>query len=172
MIRITRATAVLGLLLVAGCQTSTATSTGGAADPADLQFATNAAQIIHFDQDECTLAETQAKNPEVRALAAQLLQEANDFQARLVPAAAAAGIALPSTLDDERRIRVGHMRLQNGLDFDRTFVEDQIASHQDAVDMMEAMPANDTSALADLSRKGNALISANLVKLKDLQSRL
>ena len=172
MIRITRATAALGLLLIAGCQTSTATPTGSSANPADLQFGTNAAQIIHFDQEECTLAQTQAKNPEVRALAAQLLQEANDFQAKLVPAAASAGITLPDTLDDMRRVRVGHMRLQNGLDFDRTFVDDQIASHQDAVDMMEAVPASDSSALAQLARQGNALITANLRKLQDLKRRL
>ena len=172
MIRTLRAPVALGLLLVAGCQSSTASSTSGAVSPADLQFATNAEHIILFDQQECALAETQAMNPEVRALAAQLLQEANDFQARLVPAAAQAGIKLPVVLDDTRRIRIGHMNIQHGLDFDRTFVSDQIISHQDAVEMVEAMPVGGDSPLAHLAHQGNALIKANLQKLRDLQTRL
>ena len=162
----------LGLPLLAACQSSTATSSTGAASPGDLQFATNASRIIRFDQEECTLAQAHATNPEVRALAAQLLDEANAFQARLAPAAARAGITLPDTLDDTRRVRIGHMNLQNGLDFDRTFVSDQIISHQDAVDMVEAMPATSHSALGQLAQRGNALIRTNLQKLLDLQRRL
>lgn len=176
-IRITRTAAArslafLGLLVLAGCQTSTAEPTGSTANAYDLTFATNASRIILFDQQECSLAETQATDPEVKQLAAQLLEEANDFQAKLMPAAAAAGITLPDGLDDMRRIRVGHMHLQNGLDFDRTFVEDQIASHQDALDMMEAMPKDNTSQMAQLARAGNAQIALNLRKLQDLQKRL
>ena len=173
MIRSASPAMLFGMLLVAGCQSTTAVPTAASsASPGDLQFATNAAQIIKFDQQECTLAQVHATNPEVRTLAAKLLDEANAFQARLVPAAAEAGIKLPDTLDDMRRVRIGHMNLQNGLDFDRSFISDQIASHQDALYMEQAVPTEGNSSLDHLARQGQALIATNLRELQDLQRRL
>ncbi len=172
MNRFTQGVCAAGLLLLlSGCESSTAVSTGSA-NPADLQFVSNAARIIKFDQEECTDAQTRAKNPEVRALAAQLLDEANAFQAKLVPAASAAGIKLPTELDDMRRIRLGHMRLENGLDFDRAFIDDQIASHQDTLALNQSMPPGASPGIAQLASQGNTIVSANLQKLYELRQSM
>ena len=108
----------------------------------------------------------------MRALAAKLLNDANAFQAQLVPAAAAAGVKLPTDLDDMRRIRIGHMRLQNGLDFDRTFINDQIVSHQDTLALDESMPAGGSPSIVRLAQEGNAVVSANLQRLYELRDSM
>ena len=124
--------------LLAGCESTHSTSTGDM-NANDLDFVTNAFNIIAFDREECTLAQSQARSPEVRALAAQFLKEANDFDARLSPIATSAGVKPPTVLRNDLRIRAGHLRLNQGYDFDRAFVEDQIVSHQDAINLQEMM---------------------------------
>lgn len=171
--------AALGLLplgavvALAGCQTSTAsvTSSSGDMSATDLDFVTNAYNIIEFDRQECTIAQTASKNPAVRAIAAKLLQDANTFDSQLTPIAASAGIKAPTILRTDLRIRAARLRLGQGPDFDRAFIDDQIVSHQDTLNlqsmMMDAPGGN--AKLADLSRRGYDLVKANLAELQKLQ---
>lgn len=169
----TKLLAAAALLTLAGCQTPTARRTAPGASPAEVAFVTNAFQVIQFDRQEGALAEAQAKDPEVKALAQQLVEEADEFAARLEPVAQAAGIAPPTELRSDLRVRLGHMRLQRGLDFDQTYVEDQIASHEEALRREDAMSHSGLSpAFVDLARNGEGLVRANLEKLRDLDARL
>ncbi len=163
-------------ILLPGCQTTqaTASSSSGDMSSADLDFVTNASNIIRFDRDECGLAQTQAKSPEVRAIAAKLLADANRFDAELQPLAMQAGIKPATVLPTTLRIRAGRLRLGQGTQFDQIFLADQIASHQDALDLQEQVMASPGSnpGLAELSRRGDALVRSNLQQLQALQRRL
>ena len=162
-------TAAAALLSLAACETPTATSTGPA-NPDEVAFVTNAYQIIKFDQEESTLAKTEAKDPRVQALAARLLDEANQFEAQLAPVAASAGIKPPTVLRDDLRVRLGHMRLSHGLDFDRSYLNDQIASHEEALRQEDAMKTHESgSRFADLAEHGEVLLTTNLQALKALR---
>ena len=161
------------LLVLAACQGPVAQSTTGSANPAEVNFVTNAFQIIEFDRREGALAQTQARNPRVKALAQQLTNEANDFAAQLTPVAADAGIKPPTVLRNDLRVRLAHMQLQQGLDFDRTYLNDQIASHEEEVMMQDSMSsANVRPAFADLIQKGQAIIRRNLDTLRSLQAEM
>ena len=166
----------LAAAALAGCQTTQASSTSSAGDmsPTDLDFVTNAFNIIEFDRQECTLAQTQARSPEVRAIAAKLLSDANTFDMQLRPIAADAGIKPPTILRTDLRVRAARLRLSQGTDFDRSFVEDQIVSHQDSLNMQDMMmhTPGTNAKLAALSQQGYALIRQNLEKLQDLQRTL
>ena len=161
---------------LAGCQTTQASASSPTGDMSgsDLEFVTNAFDIIAFDRDECTIAQTSAKSPEVRALAAKLLSEANQFDADLRPVAAESGIKPPTVLPSRLRIRAARLRLGQGPDFDRSFLADQIASHQDILNFQYVVLSSTTSnpKLAELSRRGDGLVRANLAQLQVLQSRL
>ncbi len=167
---------LLGAVALAGCQTTQASASSPAGDMSgsDLDFVTNAFDIIAFDRDECIIAQTQAKSPEVRALAAKLLSEANQFDAELRPVAAESGIKPPTVLPSRLRIRAARLRLGQGSDLDRSFLADQIASHQDILNFQYVVLSSTTSnpKLADLSRRADALVRANLAQLQTLQSRL
>ena len=163
-----------GLLLLTACQGPTAQPTAGSgASPAEVAFTTNAFQIIEFDRQEGKMAQTQARNPRVKLLAQQFTAEANDFAAQLAPVAANAGIKPPAVLRNDLRVRLGHMQLQQGLNFDRTYVADQIASHEEEVLMQDSMGAGDISPpFANLMQNGQSLIRRNLDTLRALQAEL
>ncbi len=169
-----RSLTAAGLLLgLAACQGPVAQSTTSNANPAEVNFVTNAYQIIEFDRREGALAQTQARNPRVKALAQQLTSEANDFAAQLAPVAADAGIKPPTVLRNDLRVRLAHMQLQQGLDFDRTYLSDQIASHEEEVMMQDSMSsANVRPSFADLIQKGQAIIRRNLDTLRSLQAEM
>ncbi len=161
------------LLLLAACQNQNAKSSASDANPADVRFTTNAYQIIEFDRQEGALAQTQAKNPEVKALAQQLANQANNFATRLAPTAMAASIRPPSILREDLRVRLGQIRIQQGLDFDRTYVADQIASHEELLRMEGGMNNGEaTPQFATLMRQGTSLVQENLDKLRALQSQM
>lgn len=162
------------LLLLAACQGPVARPTAvSTASPAEVSFTTNAFQIIEFDRREGALASTQAKDPRVKALAQQFVDEANTFAGKLTPLAAASGIRPPIELRNDLRVRLGHMQLQQGLDFDRIYLADQIASHEEEVLMQDQMNASDVSPqFAALIQQGQALIRKNLDTLRLLQAQV
>ncbi len=161
------------LLLLAACQSPVAKPTASSANPAEVSFTTNAFQIIQFDQQEGKLAQTQARNPRVKALAQQLTDQANQFAARLGPVAADAGIKPPTELRNDLRVRLGHMQLQQGQDFDRTYVDDQIASHEEEVMMQDSTNGAGVSpAFTSLMGQGQDIIRRNLDTLHGLQAQI
>jgi predicted outer membrane protein len=167
--------AAAALLLLAACQGQNAQShsTDANANPAEVQFTTNAYQIIEFDRQEGALARTEARDPEVKALAQQLTAQAEEFAARIAPAAADANITPPRVLRNDLRVRLGHMRLQQGLDFDRTYVADQIASHEEVLRMEDVMSNEGVSPqYSALMQQGNGLLRTNLEKLRALQAKM
>lgn len=142
--------------------------------PFSRDFVTSAYQIILFDRAEGKMAQTEAQSPEVRQLATKLVGQADAFETRLAPIAASLGITPPTILDYDRRLRLGHMRLQRGLDFDTTYLRDQIVSHEDAVnsqEMMMSQPGEDPRLVA-LSRNGLELIRTNLDTLRALRRQM
>lgn len=163
---------ILPASVLAACQTTaTSSSSRGDMNPSDLDFVTNAQNIIEFDREECTAAETQARSPEVRALAAKLLADANAFDAKLQPILLEAGITPPRQLRSDLRIRLTHMRLQQGLDFDRSFLDDQIATYQEIINRQEAMsgtPGMNPRIIA-LANEGAEILRRNLGELRSLQ---
>lgn len=159
--------------ILAGCETTRSTSSSDMS-ASDLEFVATAFNIIEFDRQECALAQTEARTPEVRALAAQLLQDALNFNARLLPIASSAGITPPTAMRTDLRVRVTRLRLNQGLDFDKSFIEDQIVSHQDALYMQEDTmntPGSNPKVQA-LFRDGERVVRTNLDKLSQLQRKM
>jgi putative membrane protein len=161
---------------LAGCQTTQAVATSPASDmsPSDLEFVANAFNVIEFDRQECTLAQTQAMSPQVKAIAAKLLADANNFDAALRPIAAEAGIKPPTVLRTDLRVRAGRLRLGQGRSFDRAFIEDQIVSHQDSLNLDEMIMSQPSTnpKLAELSRRGHDLVQSNLEALRAIQRQM
>lgn len=178
MATITRRAAMTAALLttgaaLAGCQTTKSTSTGDMSSD-DLEFVTNAFNIIEFDKQECTIAQAQAQTPQVRMIASDFLAQAIDFDAQLRPIAASAGITPPTVLRTDLKVRAARLRLGQGIEFDKTFIDDQIVSHQDAINMQEAMMNTPGSnpKLRELSSKGSVILAKNLVRLHAAQKMM
>ncbi|HKM61591.1 MAG TPA: DUF4142 domain-containing protein [Acidisphaera sp.] len=180
MEQVTRRTALAlaipaALLTLASCARPTATSApGGNMNQADLEFVTRAYNVIQFDREECSLAPTYAQTPAVKQIAATMLGDANAFAARLDPIIKAQGIVPPTGLPNDLKIRLFQIHRQGGLDFDRVFIDDQIASHQEVLDhydMMMSTPGQNPQLVA-LSQQGIAEVRRNLAALRALQHQM
>jgi len=167
----------LALMPLAACQVTgespKATASAGV-NTEDVDFITNGYQLIMFDREEGALAQTQAIDPRVKALAVKMVADANHFAAQLDLLAAAEGIHPPDILRYSLRIRLGHMQIQHGLDFDQTFLADQIASHQEAISMHEMMAGSGGggAAIRDLAGRVKPIVQDNLRQLQALQLQI
>jgi predicted outer membrane protein len=162
------------LLAVAGCRGTATSAPGGDMNPADLEFVTEAYNIITFDREECSLAPTYAQTPAVKEIAAHLLNDANAFAAKLDPIIKARGINPPAELRTDLRVRLLHIRLNRGLDFDRSFIDDQIASHTEVLARRELLigtPGQSPQIVA-LAKEGIQEIRENLAALRAIQRQL
>jgi len=175
MNKLTRRTA-LGLampatmLALAGCKVTTATSMGDM-NQADLDFVTNGWNLVHFNIAESELAQSYATTPAVREFAAKLLADSHLAQQAFDPVIQELGITPPSELRSDLRIRLLHIRLDHGLDFDRSFIDDQLASHEEFLsryDMMKNTPGQNPKLLALIAR-ATPRFQSNLNTLRELQ---
>ena len=162
------------LLAVAGCRETATSAPGGDMNPADLEFVNEAYNVITFDREECSLAPTYAHTPAVKEIAAHLLDDANVFAAKLDPIIKAWGVNPPAELRTDLRIRLLHIRLNRGLDFDRSFLWDQIFSHREALHRQEMLlgTPGQNPQLVGLVKEGIKEIRQNLAALRAIQSQL
>ncbi len=162
----------LMLLTLAACQSATAIPEAGA-NKADARFITEAFQVIQFDRQEGEIARVQAKDPRVKALAEKLTREADDYAEQIHPLAEKLGIKPPTILREDLRVRLGRMRLQGGLDFDRTYLDDQIASHEEAARSTAMMNPRDYSQpLMGVASNADATVKRNLASLRALRQQI
>jgi predicted outer membrane protein len=179
MERVTRRTVLAlampaALLALAGCGGAAKSEPGGDMNAADLEFVTEAYNIITFDREECSLAPTYAQTPAVKEIAAELLNRANAFAAKLDPIVKARAIKTPTELRTDLRVRLFHIRLDRGLNFDRSFIDDQIASHQETLDRQEMLmgrPGQNPQLLA-LAKEGTEELRQSLTALRAIQRQL
>jgi putative membrane protein len=168
--------ALAASLALAACNSSTTTVPHGATDTVskqDLDFVTYATAIIRFDKEEGQLAQKEAKDPAVLATANKMTSDANYFGAKINPAAARAGIKPPDVLPSDLRVRLGHMRLQQGIDFDKNYVNDQIYSHENNLAGLEDEAANGTvPELKVLAQQAIPVVTENLARLRPLQHKM
>ena len=102
------------------------------------------------------------------------MNDANAFAAKAKPIVEAQGIKLPTELRTDLRVRLYHLRLDRGLDFDRSFIDDQIASHEEALDRQELFlgtPEHNPQLFA-LAKEGIATARQNLAALRAIQRQL
>ncbi len=119
---------------------------------------------------EGQLAQKESRNPEVLAAANKLRGDADYFAAQINQAAARAGIRPPGVLPSDLRVRLAHMRLQPGVDFDKNYVNDQLYSHENNLAGMEDEAANGTvPELRALAQQTVPVVKENLARLRPLQ---
>ena len=166
--------ALAATLALGACAASTATSSGtGNHNQTDVDSVTAAWSIIHFDQEEGKLAASSSKNAEVLAAAQSMTNAANFFESKLGPASAAAGITLPTALPTDLRIRLGHMTIQQGNEFDRYYVNDQLYSHENNLGALEEEAAHGQNPeLIAIAKQGIPVVQKDIAHLRELQRRM
>lgn len=164
-------------LVLAGCNATTATTSQGAGDSpsskTDVAFITSSTDIIQFDKEEGKLAAKDSRNPAVLAEANKINNSAEYFAKQIYPAAARAGIKPPADLPTGLRVRLDHMHRQQGIDFDKDYVNDQIYSHQTNLYQLQDEAEHGTDPeLKALAQRAVPVVQDDITRLRALQRRV
>jgi putative membrane protein len=146
--------------------------TGQQLSQADANFVTESYRIVEMDNQEGQLAATQSNNPQIRALAAEIVSKANQLYPPLQDAIQKNGITPPRELPADLRGRLDRTRVLRGAAFDRSYLADQVDTHQRAIAVFEAEQARTQDpTLRALVVRALPVVQEDLGKLQALQPR-
>jgi len=154
--------------------TATATATASLFSGADIMFAQM--MIPHHQQavDMGTLAETRAKSPEVKALAAKIKAEQAPEIAQMKGWLKAANAPLEMGHDMGMggmltAKQMNALKNASGAEFDKLYITGMIGHHQGAIHMAEMVVDSNN---AEASKLGKAIIASQTAQVVYLQKLL
>lgn len=104
----------------------------------DNEFAAKAATCGSFEVKAGELAQTKATNPDVKQFAQHLVTDhtkANQELKQII--STKQGIIIPQTLDEKQQECWNKLTKSDGAEFDRTFMQEQVKAHREAVALFE-----------------------------------
>jgi putative membrane protein len=133
-------------------------------------FVSNASQSDMYEIQAAQIAAKRSKNPDIKAFAKMMVADHTKSTNMMKPLAQAAGQTPADKLDDRRQGFIDHLNKASDADFDKTYVDQQVAAHQEALDLMNGY-AKDGS---DAGLKGGAakiapIVQTHLDKIKAIQ---
>lgn len=138
---------VIALLAVpAGAQTanpsgsspgSTTPATNAKLNAQDRDFVKQAAMGNLEEVDEAKLAAQHAQRDDVKNFAQQMITDHTKANSDLQAIASRLGVTPPAQLDKEHATRLARLSKLTGPQFDKTYIQDQVAEHRKTVSLFE-----------------------------------
>ena len=164
---------------VAGAEDATAAAVGtvSAATTMTAQgFVTAAATSDMYEVQAAKLAEDKASSPAVKKFAAQMIHDHTGSTAKLTHILkddTGLKATPPSDLDERRKGLENNLALSAPADFDKTYVDQQVAAHQEAVTLFSGYAdKGDNTALKNFATSTLPTIQAHLTMAKDMQAAM
>ena len=167
-------------LPIAGCATRAQAPfpqqqilTGQTLNQADANFVTESFRLVELDRQEGRLAATQSDNPQVRALAAEIVAKADQLYPLMQDAIQKNGITPPVELPGDLRGRLERTRALRGAAFDRAYLADQVETHQRAIRTFQAEQARTQDpTMRALVNRALPVVQDDLSRLQALQASM
>jgi len=143
---------------------------GGAASSAEATYVQNAAASDMFEIETSKLALNQATSPALKTYAKMMIDEHTKSSNELKPAAQAAGIPVPATLPAEMQGKLDALRGLSGANFDKQYLADQRAGHQDTLAKVNGyLAAAPAGPLKDHASKVTGVVQKHLNSLEKIK---
>ena len=124
-------------------------------------FVSNASQSDMYEIQAAQIAEKRSHNKDIVAFAKMMEKDHAKSTKLMTPLVAAANQKPADKLDDRRQGFIDHLNQASDADFDKTYVDQQVAAHKEALDLMQGY-AKDGS---DAGLKGGAANIAPTVQM-------
>jgi putative membrane protein len=162
--------AALAALSLAACNKPAAEKTEGAADSAvnatqdatgaavgatsaatmgshdTPSFVSNAAQSDMYEVEAGKIAQARSKNADIKAFGKMMVADHTASTAKMKPLIAAAGQAPPAALDNRRQGFLDNLKAASDADFDKVYLDQQDAAHNEALTLMKGYADNGDDA--------------------------
>ena len=162
---------------VAGSSAAAASSAtpAVASAPAAPDFVAMAAASDMFEIQAAKIAQKRSKNADVKAFAKMMVADHTKSTAMIKKAVADSGkdIKPPAALPDDKAALIDALNKASDADFDKTYVDQQVKAHQDALMLMTSYSmSGDTPALKDAAGMITPVVQMHLDKIMSIQASL
>ena len=141
--------------------------------PPGPEFVRMAGASDKFEITEAQIAQTRSHDPRVRDFAKMMVR---DHTKSTMKVKAAARRVMghnppPPMLRPDQQQKVADLRAAHGPDFDRTYLDQQVAAHQEALDLMQGYArGGDAPPLRHAAEEIAPVVQHHLEMARDLQS--
>ena len=154
---------------VGGCSTSAHAPQSSALSTTDLEALTATYQLIAFDLQECTLVQRQNPGAAVQEVATQICTDAQHYRPILEDLAARHDVTLPNTLSYDLEAQYVGLSYHPTPNFAMNYLNDQIASHEQALAVFRDTAAVTTDAdIKALYQSAIPVVEKNLTSLRQV----
>lgn len=134
-------------------------------------FVSNAAMSDMYEIQAGQMAQQKGQSADVKAFGKMMVADHTAMSNEMKPLAQAAGQAVPATLDERRKGMLDNLTAASGADFDRVYLSQQEAAHEEALTLMRGYAENgDNAGLKALAQKATPKIQAHLDRVKQIQA--
>ena len=156
---------------VGGAVGQTAAATVGSRDTG--AFVENAARSDMYEIQAGQLAQQKAKSADVKAFGKMMVTDHTTLTNEMKPLINKAGLTPPTSLDERRQGLIDNLKAASAQDFDKTYMNQQAAAHEEALTLMEGYAQNGGNAdLKAAAAKAAPKVQAHLERARTLQSQL
>ena len=136
-------------------------------------FVENAARSDMYEIQAGQLAEQKSKSAGVKAFAKMMVTDHTALEKEMKPLVAKAGLTPPAGLDERRKGFLDNLKAASPADFDKAYIDQQVAAHEEALSLMKGYAENGGDAdLKAAAAKTAPKVQAHLDKARALQSQL
>jgi putative membrane protein len=136
-------------------------------------FVSNASQSDLYEIEAAKIAQTRSKNPDIKAFAKQMITDHTALMNSMKPLAQAAGQTPADKLDQRRQGFIDNLKSASDADFDKTYVDQQVAAHEEALSLMQGYAKDGSDAgLKGGASKAIPKVQMHLDKIKSIQASM
>ena len=136
-------------------------------------FVSNAAQGDMYEIQAAKIAETKSKNADVKAFAKMMEKDHTKLSGEMKPLISAAGQTPPADLDQRRKGFLDNLKAANAGDFDKTYMDQQVAAHDEALTLMQGYAKDGSDAgLKAAAAKAVPIVQHHSDMAKQLQAKI
>jgi putative membrane protein len=150
---------------------ATSAATLGAHDTG--AFVDNLVQGNTYEIQAAKLAQERATSPDVKAFAKMMVIDHTAMGNLAKAPIEKSGKTAPTALDQRRQGLLDNLKAAGPADFDKTYIDQQVASHKEALTLLQGYAQNgDDAGLKALATKATPKVQGHLDKAQALQTKL
>jgi putative membrane protein len=135
-------------------------------------FVSNASQSDMYEIKAGQMAQQKAQSPDVKAFGKMMVTDHTAMMNEMKPLITAAGKQPAADLDQRRKGFLDNLTAANGADFDKAYLAQQEAAHNEALTLMQGYAEHgDDAGLKGGAQKAIPKIQAHLDRVKALQAK-
>jgi putative membrane protein len=136
-------------------------------------YISNAAQGDMYEIQAGNIAQKKAQSADVKALAKMIVTDHTAASNEMKPMVTAAGETPPTELDQRRKGMIDNLNAATGADFDKAYLSQQVAAHEEAVTLNRGYADNgDNTQLKAHAAKVLPKIQAHLDRARALANQM